>query len=69
MKREHILSAPEAHAYLRCTRTIEAGQVFTIEPGLYFIPSLLAKLRQTDCSQKGQLGQSRSVLTVWWDSY
>ena len=41
------LSAPDAHAYLRCTRMVERGQVFTIEPGLYFIPSLLAKLKQT----------------------
>lgn len=38
--------APDEHAYLRCTRMIERGQVFTIEPGLYFIPSLLAKLKQ-----------------------
>lgn len=41
------LAAPDAHAHLRCTRMIERGQVFTIEPGLYFIPSLLAKLKQT----------------------
>ena len=40
---EH-LAAPEDHPFLRCTRQMEAGQVFTIEPGLYFIPSLLAKL-------------------------
>lgn len=41
------LAAPAAHAHLRCMRTIEAGQVFTIEPGLYFIPSLLAKLKSS----------------------
>lgn len=36
---------PANHPFLRCTRTIEAKQVFTIEPGLYFIDSLLAKLQ------------------------
>lgn len=40
------LAAPDDHGYLRCTRMIERGQVFTIEPGLYFIPSLLAKLKK-----------------------
>ena len=29
------------HPFLRLTRTIEAGQVFTIEPGLYVIDQLL----------------------------
>jgi len=32
--------------YLRNTRTIENGQVFTIEPGLYFIDALLGPLRK-----------------------
>lgn len=45
------LDAPAAHPHLRCTRMIERGQVFTIEPGLYFIPSLLAKLKQTAASK------------------
>lgn len=31
--------------FLRNTRTIEPGQIFTIEPGLYFIDSLLADLK------------------------
>lgn len=33
------------HPFLRCTRTIETNMVFTIEPGIYFIPSLLEKLK------------------------
>lgn len=31
--------------FLRNTSTIDAGQVFTIEPGCYFIPSLLGELK------------------------
>ncbi|MGQ8366254.1 Xaa-Pro dipeptidase [Glaciecola sp. 1036] len=43
--------APEAHPFLRCTREVEAGQVFTIEPGLYFIDSLLADLQSREESK------------------
>ncbi|MCM2678071.1 Xaa-Pro dipeptidase [Echinimonas agarilytica] len=41
---KHV-SAPEAHPFLRLTRKLEDRQVITIEPGLYFIDSLLAKLK------------------------
>lgn len=39
--------APGNHPHLRLTRPIENNQVFTIEPGLYFIPLLLERLKQT----------------------
>ncbi|MBT0585933.1 Xaa-Pro dipeptidase [Alteromonas oceanisediminis] len=42
---------PEDHPFLRCTRTVEANQVFTIEPGIYFIDSLLDDLKATENSQ------------------
>ena len=39
---------PEEHKFLRLNRKMEAGMVFTIEPGLYFIPMLLEPERGTD---------------------
>ncbi len=41
------INAPDNHPFLRTSRTIEANQVFTIEPGLYFIDSLLSELKQS----------------------
>ncbi len=40
-----IRPPPVNYPTLRLTRTIESGQVFTIEPGIYFIPMLLESLR------------------------
>lgn len=39
------IARPAGHPYLRLTRTIDSGQVMTIEPGLYFIDMLLAELK------------------------
>jgi len=41
------VDTPVAHSFLRTSRVIEANQVFTIEPGLYFIDSLLKTLKES----------------------
>jgi Xaa-Pro dipeptidase len=38
---------PQGHPYLRLTRVVEPKQIFTIEPGLYFIEPLLADLHKS----------------------
>jgi Xaa-Pro dipeptidase len=43
----HTVAAPDGHPYLRLTRVTEPGMLFTIEPGLYFIESLLGDLQKT----------------------
>jgi Xaa-Pro dipeptidase len=41
------IAPPEQHPFLRTTRIVEVNQVFTIEPGLYFIGTLLNELKQS----------------------
>jgi Xaa-Pro dipeptidase len=41
------IDSPDRYPNLRLLRTLEAGQVLTIEPGFYFIDSLLERLRRS----------------------
>jgi Xaa-Pro dipeptidase len=43
---------PAQHPTLRTTRTIDVDQVFTVEPGLYFIPMLLRPFRSNEHKAK-----------------
>ncbi len=40
------LERPQDHPFLRMSRELDADQTLTIEPGIYFIDSLLAELRE-----------------------
>lgn len=46
------LPPPERYPALRLTRRLEPGNVVTVEPGLYFIPRFLEKLRASDHATK-----------------
>jgi len=52
---------PAESPFLRTTRTIEANQVFTIEPGLYFIDSLLTELRESELAGEVHWGKVEAL--------
>lgn len=60
-ERGTLINAPKQHTFLRNTRVIETNQVLTIEPGLYFIDSLLAELKS---SNKAELINWQKVETM-----
>jgi len=45
------IDKPAGHPNLRLTRVVEPTHVFTVEPGLYFIESLLAELASSENSR------------------
>lgn len=47
-----IIPPPKAHPTLRHTIPMVANQIHTVEPGLYFIPALLEKCRQSKHAAK-----------------
>ena len=56
------LAPPERHPALRLTRELESGNIVTIEPGLYFIPSLLEGLRSSEYSDRVDWGRIDALL-------
>ncbi|MDE0659374.1 MAG: Xaa-Pro dipeptidase [Gammaproteobacteria bacterium] len=46
-----LAEPPPRFPKLRFTRAVEPGYVFTVEPGIYFIPSLLKELAESDAGR------------------
>lgn len=50
-RRGKVAPAPDDHPHLRLTRRLEPGFAITIEPGVYFIESLLGELAAGECGK------------------
>lgn len=48
------IAPPDGHPFLRLTRVLETGNYLTVEPGIYFIDTLLDKLRATPAGRSVQ---------------
>lgn len=57
-----VIPPPERYPKLRHTAPIVANQIHTIEPGLYFIPALLAKLHDSKMSRHVNWSRVESFL-------
>jgi Xaa-Pro dipeptidase len=53
---------PDEYSALRLTRPVETNQVFTIEPGLYFIAQLLRTLRESDQAAEVNWGSVEELM-------
>ena len=53
---------PDRFPKLRFTRAVEPGYVFTVEPGIYFIPSLLKELANADAGRDVNWPKVESLL-------
>ncbi len=58
----NLIPRPNGHPYLRMTRTLAPGMVVTIEPGIYFIPTLLSKLKATPQAKAVNWAQVEKLL-------